>query len=71
VPSPSDDRIQQLCKEAVDAKTPTELDRVIPELRAALEEHIRRAKKRLKEQRNSIAVRDAAARERERDPPPE
>jgi hypothetical protein len=56
-------RIQQLCKEAVEAKTPAELDRVIPELRAALEEHTRLAKERLKSQRNRIAARDAAARE--------
>ena len=56
-----DDRIQQLCKEAIAAQTPAELEKVIPELRAALEEHTRQAKERLKGQRNTIAARDAAS----------
>lgn len=61
-------RIQQLCKEAVEAKTPAELERVIPELRAALEEQTRLAKESLKLQRNSIAARDAASKTKNEPP---
>jgi hypothetical protein len=61
VPRQTEVRIQQLCKEAVEAKTPEELEGVIPELRAALEEHTRLAKESLKLQRNRLAARDAAS----------
>jgi hypothetical protein len=61
VPRYTESRIQQLCKEAVEAKTPAELERVIPDLRAALEEHTRLAKESLKLQRKNIDARDAAS----------
>ena len=61
MPRYTESRIQQLCQEAVEAKTPQELDRVIPDLRAALEEHTRLAKASLKLQSRSIAARDAAS----------
>jgi hypothetical protein len=61
VPLHTEGRIQELCKEALAAKTPAELERVIPELRAALEEHTRLAKEFLRGMRNSIAARDAAS----------
>jgi hypothetical protein len=37
----SEGRIQQLCTEALASQTQADVDRIIPELRAALEEHIR------------------------------
>jgi hypothetical protein len=61
MPRHTETRIQQLCQEALAAKTSDELDRVIPALRAALEEHTRLAKESLRGQRNSIAARDAAS----------
>ena len=68
MPRYTENRIQHLCKEAVEANTPEELERVIPELRAALEEHTRLAKQSLKLQRNSIAARDATASKTKNDP---
>jgi hypothetical protein len=35
-----EDRVRQLCERAVSAKTQTELDAVLPELKAALRDHI-------------------------------
>jgi hypothetical protein len=69
VPEHTDARIQQLCKDALEAKTPEQLEHVIPELRLALEEHIRLAKESLKVQRSSIAARDA--RSQAKDAPPQ
>ena len=61
MPRYTERRIQQLCQEAVEAKTHAELEQVIPELRAALEEHTRLAKESLTLQRDSIAARDVAS----------
>jgi hypothetical protein len=61
MPRSTEVRIQQLCQEALAAKTSAELERVIPELRAALEEHTRLAKESLSGQRNRIAARDSAS----------
>jgi hypothetical protein len=68
VPRYTEQRIQQLCKEAVEAKTPAKLEQVIPELRAALEEHTRLAKESLRLQRNTIAARDAASKTKKDEP---
>jgi hypothetical protein len=48
-------RIQQLCTEAIAAKTQVDVDRIIPELRAALEEHIQLAREFLGPQAIKIA----------------
>jgi hypothetical protein len=37
-------RVQKLCTEVLAAKTKSDVERIIPELRAALEDHIRLAK---------------------------
>ncbi len=52
-------KIQQLCTEALAAKTQADVERIVPELRAALEEHIRLAKEALSGQVTGIAVLDA------------
>ena len=49
-------RIQQLCTQVLSVKAPSEVDRIIPELRAALEEHISMAKDSLGLQASTIAV---------------
>jgi hypothetical protein len=41
VPAHTDARIQRLCTEALAAKTQADVDRILPELRSALEEHVR------------------------------
>ena len=68
MPRYTERRVQQLCKEAVEAKTPAELEQVIPELRAALEEHTRLAKESLTLQRDSIAARDLASKTKKDEP---
>jgi hypothetical protein len=47
VPAHTDARIQRLCTEALAAKTQADVDRILPELRSALEEHVRLAKESL------------------------
>lgn len=54
-------RVQQLCREVVAAKTSADTERIMPELRAALEEHIRLAKDSLGAQASAIAVLDELA----------
>ena len=54
-------RIQQLCSEALAAKTLADVDRILPELRSALEEHIRLAKESLETQVAAITSLDAAS----------
>jgi hypothetical protein len=56
VPAHTEVRIQQLCTEALAAKSEADVDRVIPELRAALEEHISLAKNSLEIQASTLAV---------------
>jgi len=47
-------RVQQLCSEVLAAKTKADVERIIPELRAALEDHIRLAKDSLGEQQPEL-----------------
>jgi hypothetical protein len=54
-------RLQQLCREVLAAKTSAETERIIPELRAALQEHIRLAKDSLGAQASAIALLDELA----------
>jgi hypothetical protein len=56
VPAYTEARIQQLCTEALAVKNQADVDRVIPELRAALEEHISLAKNSLGAQASTIAA---------------
>jgi hypothetical protein len=49
-------RIQQLCTQVLAAKTQSDVARIIPELRAALQEHIRLAKESLELQARSIVL---------------
>jgi len=55
VPADTEVRVQRLCKEILAATTKAEVERIFPELHAALEEHIRRAKDSLKLQANTIS----------------
>jgi len=54
-------RLQQLCREVLAAKTSADSERIIPELRAALQEHIRLAKDSLGAQASAIALLDELA----------
>jgi hypothetical protein len=54
-------RVQKLCTEVLAAKTKSDVERIIPELRAALEDHIRLAKDSLGEQATRIALFEGAA----------
>jgi len=51
-------RIQQLCREVLSAETEAEAERVIPELREVLQEHLRLAKASLKKQAIAVAALD-------------
>jgi len=62
VPPETDLRLQRLCKEILAATTKEEVQRIVPELRAALEEHIRLAKDSLELQSKAIALLDVLAR---------
>jgi hypothetical protein len=59
--SPHRARIQQLCTEAVAAKTLADVDRILPELRSALEDHVRLAKESLETQIATITSLEAAS----------
>jgi hypothetical protein len=54
-------RLQQLCREVLAAKTSADTERIILELRAALQEHIRLAKDSLGAQASAIALLDELA----------
>ena len=54
-------RLQQLCREVLAAKTSADSERIILELRAALQEHIRLAKDSLGAQASAIALLDELA----------
>jgi hypothetical protein len=41
VPSSLEDRVRMLCDQAIAAKTQAELDAIIPELKAAIRDHVR------------------------------
>jgi predicted nucleotidyltransferase len=47
--------IQRLSAEALNAKTEDDVDRILEELRVALQEHVSLAKEKLREQVNSFA----------------
>jgi F0F1-type ATP synthase membrane subunit b/b' len=49
-------RIQQLCSDAICAKTEAEIQRIIPELKAALQEHVRLAKESLQAQASAVSA---------------
>ena len=70
MPADTEVRVQRLCKEILAAKTKAEVERILPGLRAALEEHIRRAKDSLKLQANTIALLDELASRDSRKPDP-
>lgn len=61
MPAHTEARIHQLCTEALAAQSQADVNRIIPELRSALEEHIRLAKESLTVHASSIAALDAAA----------
>jgi hypothetical protein len=56
VPQYTEIRIQQLCTQAIAVKTSEEVERVIAELRSALELHIRLAKESLETQASTISA---------------
>jgi hypothetical protein len=62
VPAYTEARIEQLCDEALTVRAQADLDRVVHELRAALEEHVRLAKASLEMQAGMIALLDSKAR---------
>jgi hypothetical protein len=49
-------KIQQLCTAVLAAKTEAEVERIIPQLRNALQEHVRLAKASLEDQAVAIAA---------------
>jgi len=62
MPSPVEVRIQALCNEALAAKTPADMDRIVTELRAALDEHILLARTSLEEQLSNFSLLGKVAR---------
>lgn len=64
VPAHTEAKIHQLCTEALTAKTEADVERIIPELRAALQEHIRLAKASLEGQVSAIAALDTSQSDR-------
>lgn len=56
VPAHTEARIHQLCTEAIAAKTQADIERILPELRLALEEHVRLARTSLEGQVIAIAA---------------
>jgi hypothetical protein len=56
MPQYTEARIQQLCVEAIAAKSQSDVNRIIRELRVALQEHVRLAKDSLGLQASAIAV---------------
>lgn len=59
MPAHTEARIHQLCTEALTAQTQSDVERIIPDLRAALEEHVRLAKDSLEGQLGSISALDS------------
>ena len=56
MPAHTEARIQRLCTEVLTVNSQADVDRVIPELRSALEEHISLAKDSLGVQASTIAI---------------
>jgi hypothetical protein len=54
-------RIRQLCTGALAARTTEDLERIVPELRSAFENHIRLAKDSLGAQAHALPVLESAA----------
>ena len=61
MPRITDSLIQNLCNEALAAKTEDDVERIFAELRTTLEEHIRSAKESLGVQAATISMLDAKA----------
>ena len=61
MPADTATRLQQLCREVLAVKTSADTERIIQELRAALQEHIRLAKDSLGAQASAIALLDELA----------
>ena len=59
MPAHTEARIHQLCTEAITAKTQSDVERIVPEPRAAIEEHVRLAKETFAGQITSITALDA------------
>ena len=59
VPHFTEARIQKLCSEAIAVQDHDDLERVVQELRSALEEHIRLAKNSLSNQASTVSFLDA------------
>ena len=60
VPAHTEAKIHQLCTEVLAAKTDADVERIIPELRAALHEHVKLAKDSLEGQVSAIAALDTS-----------
>jgi hypothetical protein len=58
VPAHTEAKIHQLCTEALAAQTDADVERIIPELRASLHEHVKLAKASLEGQVSAIAALD-------------
>jgi len=56
MPAYTEARIQHLCKKVIDARSPLQAEKILRELRAALEEHIRLANESLAAQASVIPV---------------
>ena len=56
VSAASEARIRELCSAAVEASSQADVERVLAELRAALEEHIQQAKHSLEGQAENIPI---------------
>ncbi len=66
MPQHTEARIQQLCREVIAAKTEADVQRILPELRSALQEHIRLAKDSLEAQASTVSLLDSEAASRRR-----
>ena len=64
MPAHTEIRIRELCAQAIEAKSDGEIDRIIPELRDALQEHIALAKASLKAQATTIPIIDGLMQKR-------
>jgi hypothetical protein len=58
VPALTEAKIKQLCAKALAAKTEAEVERILPELREALREHVQLAKSALEGQLSVLAAID-------------
>ncbi len=58
VPAHTEAKIKQLCAEALAAKTEADVERILPELREALREHVQLAKSALEGQLSVLAAID-------------